>query len=98
MLDRRARRVILDGSEVALTLKEFELLSLLSADPGAVYRRERIMAEVWDEHYVGSTKTLDVHVASLRRKLGDPDWIETVRGAGFRLGLLVGASPIGDKR
>jgi two-component system, OmpR family, response regulator RegX3 len=55
-------------------------------DPGAVYRRETIIDEVWDTNWYGSTRTLDVHVAALRRKLGDAAWIETVRGVGFRLG------------
>jgi DNA-binding response OmpR family regulator len=87
-VDRRTRRVALDGREVALAPKEFELLALLADDPGAVVSRVQIMDEVWDPHWYGPTKTLDVHVASLRRKLGDPRWIETVRGVGFRLGTL----------
>jgi two-component system, OmpR family, response regulator RegX3 len=85
-LDRRARRVHVADDEVALTPKEFDLLALLMQDPGAVYRRETIIDEVWDTNWYGSTRTLDVHVAALRRKLGDPAWIETVRGVGFRLG------------
>jgi two-component system, OmpR family, response regulator RegX3 len=85
-LDRRARRVHLDDGEVSLTPKEFDLLAVLMRDPGAVYRRETIIDEVWDTNWYGSTRTLDVHVAALRRKLGDPAWIETVRGVGFRLG------------
>jgi DNA-binding response OmpR family regulator len=84
-LDRRQRRVRLDGVEVALTAKEFDLLALLAEDPGAVYERDQILEQVWDPHWFGPTKTLDVHVASLRKKLGDPGWIETVRGVGFRL-------------
>jgi DNA-binding response OmpR family regulator len=84
VLDQRARRVHVDGVEVELTPKEYDLLVLLASDPGAVFRRERILEEVWDPHWWGPTKTLDVHVASLRRKLGDPDWIVTVRGVGFR--------------
>jgi DNA-binding response OmpR family regulator len=58
---------------------------VLAEDPGAVLARERILEHVWDQHWFGPTKTLDVHVAALRRKLGDPGWIETVRGVGFRL-------------
>jgi two-component system, OmpR family, response regulator RegX3 len=85
-LDRRARRVHVDGEEIALTPKEFDLLELLLREPGAVYRREAIIDEVWDTNWYGSTRTLDVHVAALRRKLGDAAWIETVRGVGFRLG------------
>ena len=71
---------------MALTAKEFDLLALLAEDPGAVFSpRRRSWKQVWDPHWFGPTKTLDVHVASLRRKLGDPGWIETVRGVGFRL-------------
>ena len=84
-LDRRQRLMRLDGVEVALTAKEFDLLALLAEDPGAVYTRDQILEQVWDPHWFGPTKTLDVHVASLRKKLGDPGWIETVRGVGFRL-------------
>jgi DNA-binding response OmpR family regulator len=84
-VDRRARQVWLGGTEVVLTPKEFDLLALLAGEPGAVLTRERILDEVWDPHWFGPTKTLDVHVASLRRKLGDPGWIETVRGVGYRL-------------
>jgi two-component system, OmpR family, response regulator RegX3 len=87
-IDRRTRRVAVEGREVALAPKEFELLALLADDPGAVVGRAEIMDEVWDPHWYGPTKTLDVHVASLRRKLGDPRWIETVRGVGFRLGTV----------
>ncbi|MET1000703.1 MAG: response regulator transcription factor [Acidimicrobiia bacterium] len=84
-IDYRARRVTLDGNEVGLTPKEFDLLAFLAGDPGAVYRRETILDEVWDPHWYGPTKTLDVHVAAVRKKLGDAGWIETVRGVGFRL-------------
>ena len=84
-LDRRQRQVRLNGVEVTLTVKEFDLLALLAEDPGAVFARDQILEQVWDPHWFGPTKTLDVHVASLRRKLGDPGWIETVRGVGFRL-------------
>jgi DNA-binding response OmpR family regulator len=84
-IDRRQRRVSVGGAEVALTAKEFDLLSLLAEDPGAVVTRERILEEVWDPHWHGPTKTLDVHVASLRKKLGSPEWIRTVRGVGYRL-------------
>ncbi len=84
-IDRRTRRVTVDEREVALSPKEFDLLSLLGQDPGAVVSREQIMDEVWDPHWYGPTRTLDVHVASLRKKLGDPGLIETVRRVGFRL-------------
>jgi two-component system, OmpR family, response regulator RegX3 len=84
-LDPRTRAVRLGGTPVELTPKEHDLLAALAVDPGAVRTREELMDEVWDEHWYGSTKTLNVHVASLRTKLGDPRWIETVRGVGFRL-------------
>lgn len=83
-VDRRSRAVIVDGRQLTLTPKEFDLLVHLAADHGAVSTREQIMTEVWDENWWGSTKTLDVHIASLRKKLG-ADWIETVRGVGFVL-------------
>jgi DNA-binding response OmpR family regulator len=84
-IDRRTRRVTVADREVSLSPKEFDLLSLLGEDPGAVVSRQQIMDEVWDPHWYGPTKTLDVHVASLRKKLGDPAFIETVRSVGFRL-------------
>ncbi|HMK12940.1 MAG TPA: response regulator transcription factor [Acidimicrobiales bacterium] len=84
-IDRRTRRVTVNAQEVALSPKEFDLLSLLGEDPGAVVSRQEIMDEVWDPHWYGPTRTLDVHVASLRKKLGDPGLIETVRTVGFRL-------------
>ena len=85
LIDQRTRRVFLHAREIVLALKEFDLLVALAADPGAVRTRERLMETVWDEHYYGSTKTLDFHVAALRRKLGDPAWVQAVRGVGFRL-------------
>jgi DNA-binding response OmpR family regulator len=84
-VDLRARRVTLAGAEIGLTPKEFDLLALLAADPGAVVSREHVLREVWNTEWFGPTKTIDVHVASLRKKLGDPRWIETVRGVGLRL-------------
>ncbi len=86
VVDRRTRRVLVEGSEVGLTPKEFDLLALLAEDAGAVVTRAQILEEVWDPHWYGPTKTVDVHVASLRRKLGHPEWVETVRGVGLRLG------------
>jgi two-component system, OmpR family, response regulator RegX3 len=85
-VDRRTRRVFAAGVEVGLSPKEFDLLALLAEDPGAVVSRQTILEEVWDPHWYGPTKTVDVHVASLRRKLGNPEWIETVRRVGLRLG------------
>jgi DNA-binding response OmpR family regulator len=87
-VDRRTRRVTIDGDLVALTPKEFDLLAFLADDAGAVRPRQELLENVWDPHWYGPTKTLDVHVASLRKKLGDPGWIETVRGVGFRLRAL----------
>lgn len=85
-VDRRARKVTRAGDEIALTPKEFDVLAYLAEDPGTVCSRDRILHDVWETQWWGPTKTLDVHVASLRRKLGDPGRIETVRGVGFRLG------------
>ncbi|MFC5957738.1 response regulator transcription factor [Streptomyces pratens] len=87
VVDRRTRQVWVGESLVALTPKEFDLLALLTADPGAVCSRRQILDQVWDPHYMGPTKTLDVHVATLRRKLGHPGWIQTLRGVGFRLAV-----------
>ncbi|ASQ98498.1 response regulator transcription factor [Streptomyces sp. 11-1-2] len=91
VVDRRTRQVWVGGAPVTLTPKEFELLALLTEDPGAVYSRQQILDRVWDPHFHGPTKTLDVHVATLRRKLGDPAWIQTLRGVGFRLAVHSGA-------
>ena len=84
-VDERARRASLGGRDLELTPKEFELLAALARDPGAAVSRQRLLAEVWQTTWYGSSKTIDVHVAALRRKLEDPGWIETVRGVGFRL-------------
>jgi two-component system, OmpR family, response regulator RegX3 len=86
-IDTRTHRVTVADEEISLTPKEFDLLAFLAQDPGAVRGRTEILEEVWDPHWYGPTKTLDVHVASLRKKLGAPDWIETVRGVGFRLSV-----------
>jgi two-component system response regulator RegX3 len=85
VIDRRTHAVRMGGAPVELTPKEYELVSLLAQDPGAVFERQQIMERVWGQPWYGPTKTLDVHVASIRKKLGDPRWIETVRGVGFRL-------------
>ncbi len=84
-VDVRARRASIDGRELPLTMKEFDLLTLLVSEPGVVVERQRILREVWNTTWYGSSKTVDVHVASLRKKLGDPSLIETVRGVGLRL-------------
>ena len=85
-IDRRTQRVHLDDQEIALTAKEFDVLAYLAEDPGAVRRRTEILEHVWEGHWYGATKTVDAHVAAIRKKLGDPAWIEAVRGVGFRLG------------
>jgi DNA-binding response OmpR family regulator len=87
-VDEAARRAWAGDREVALSPREFDLLALLCREAGRVVRRDRIMHEVWDANWSGSTKTLDVHVSALRRKLGDdpaaPRLITTVRGVGLR--------------
>ncbi len=87
-VDTAARRVWVDSAEVVLTAKEFDVLALLDVQRGAVVSRETLMAEVWDENWFGSTKTLDATVGRLRQKLVDqaaPVQLTTVRGVGFRL-------------
>lgn len=85
VIDTRARVVAVMGRQVDLTPKEYALLSYLAEDPGSLRTRDQILSAVWDENWWGSTKTLDVHMASLRRKLGATDLIVTVRGVGYRL-------------
>jgi DNA-binding response OmpR family regulator len=83
-ISEREHIVTLDGEEVQLTAKEFDLLLFLSSEPGTVFRRNDILEHVWDTDWYGTTKTLDAHIASLRKKLGNPDWIQSVRGVGFK--------------
>ena len=87
-LDPVSRTITKDGEEIELAAREFDLLHLLMANPGQVLRRERIMDEVWDPHWFGPTKTLDVHISWLRKKIEDdpskPEYITTFRGVGFR--------------
>jgi len=95
VVNTASRRCTLGGREVPLRAKEFDLLARLAGDPGVAVSRETLMADVWDEHWFGSTKTLDVHVAALRRRLGTaaaehvdpvrPPVITTLRGHGYRL-------------
>ncbi len=85
-IDTRAQRVSLAGEDIHLTPTEFELLVYLTEDPGAVCRRSDILNDVWDTNWFGTTKTLDAHVAAIRKKLGNSGWIESVRGVGFRFG------------
>jgi DNA-binding response OmpR family regulator len=84
-VDPAAYVVTVDGQEVPLRRREFELLLLLSREAGRVVTRERLLSEVWDLHWESSTKTLDMHVLALRKKLGDAIEIATVRGVGYRL-------------
>lgn len=87
-VNTESRRAYLDDTELELTSKEFDLLALLMSKPDATFTREQIMSTVWDENYWGSTRTLDTHISTLRRKIGDdtdpPSLIVTVRGVGFR--------------
>jgi DNA-binding response OmpR family regulator len=88
-LEVGARRVLVAGREVALRPREFDLLLRLARDAGRVVPRETLMSDVWDEHWWGSTKTLDVHLNALRRKLGEaagsPSRITAIRRVGYRL-------------
>ena len=85
VLRRDSRDVTVDGDSVELTTKEFDLLACFLEHPGIVLSREKLLDLVWGMTYPGGTRTVDVHVAQLRRKLGDPDSIRTVRGAGYKL-------------
>lgn len=89
-IDTQARRVWIGDQEISLTAKEFDVIALLGSEPGAVMTRERVMDEVWDENWFGSTKTLDATIGRLRQKLEDSGTrsrVVTVRGVGFRLEL-----------
>jgi hypothetical protein len=83
----RTRRVTMGDDEVHLTPREFDILTMLMADAGAVVSRDDLLRRLWGTTWAVQTKAIDVHVSSLRRKLGDPTWVETVRGVGFRLGV-----------
>lgn len=83
-LSRSAREIQVDGREVELTAKEFDLLEHFMENPGVVLSRETLLDRVWGMAYPGETRTVDVHVGQLRRKLGLPDLIRTVRGAGYK--------------
>ena len=85
LVDLRARQVFVDGVRVLLTPKEFDVLAVLADDPGRALSRQEILERAWGARWYGPHKTLDVHVAALRRKLGVPELIETVYGFGFRL-------------
>jgi len=85
VLDRRSRVAEVAGTEVDLTVREFDLLWHLAERPGVVLTRERILDRVWGISFPGGTRTVDVHVGQLRRKLDRPELIRTVRGAGYKL-------------
>ena len=85
------RQVLIDGQEIALTPKEFEILCLLLANPGLVLSRSQIQDRVWGMEYLGETRTVDVHIRTLRQKLGPcGEYIETVRGVGYRFAASSG--------
>jgi DNA-binding response OmpR family regulator len=84
VVDRGAREVTVDGRTVELTTKEFDLLATLLENPGVVVSRDQLLDRVWGMTYPGGTRTVDVHVAQLRRKLGRPELVRTVRGAGYK--------------
>lgn len=85
VVDRGRHIALVDGVEVDLTAKEFDLLAVLAEEPGRAVPRQELFSRVWDPVWIGSGKTLDVHIATLRKKIGDADLIETVRGVGYRL-------------
>lgn len=85
-LDHDAREARLEGEPLALSRKEFELLSMLVQAEGGAVTREALMEGIWDTRWVGASRTLDVHVSSLRAKLGRPGLVVTVRGVGYRMG------------
>jgi two-component system response regulator BaeR len=84
-LDRASRVVTVAGEPVELTSREFDLLAALLAHPGVVLSRDRLLELAWEGEFAGGTRTVDVHVAQLRGKLGRPDFVATVRGAGYKV-------------
>jgi DNA-binding response OmpR family regulator len=91
-VDLRTHKVSVHGNQISVTPKEFAILECLASDPGRVVSRQEMLERAWDEHWYGPTKVLDVHMAALRKKLGDPHLIETVYGHGFRLADQGGAA------
>jgi DNA-binding response OmpR family regulator len=83
-LNRETHDVTIDGTDVELTAKEFDLLAYFLSNPGAVLSRDVLLDRVWGVEYPGGTRTVDVHVAQLRRKLGRPALIRTLRGSGYK--------------
>lgn len=86
VLDEIRHTVTVDGKQVSLTLKEYELLKLLMENPGQVFTRDVLLSRIWGQDYLGETRTVDVHIGTLRTKLaGSGEWIETVRGVGYKM-------------
>jgi two-component system alkaline phosphatase synthesis response regulator PhoP len=87
-IDPKAREVLVEGREIELTSTEFELLRVLAEHPGWVYSREELLEAVWGYSYLGDSRLVDVHIANLRKKIGDdpsdPQFIRTVRGVGYK--------------
>ncbi len=86
-IDRKAQKVFVKDEEIHLTATEYELLSVLAEDPGAVLRRTELLERIWDTALYVTPKTVDAHIAAIRKKLGHPEWIESKRGVGFRLDI-----------
>ncbi|GGO97872.1 response regulator transcription factor [Wenjunlia tyrosinilytica] len=85
-IDPARRTVTVGGSEVRLTRREFDVLAFLAARPGEVHSREEILDRIWGDAFLGTSRSLDVHVAGIRAKTGRPDLVRTVHGFGYRLG------------
>lgn len=89
-MNLQEHRVCVDGERVVLTLKEYELLRLFLDNPGRVFTRDQLLAEIWEADYVGETRTVDVHIGTLRAKLGAcGKYIQTIRGVGYRLEVIL---------
>jgi DNA-binding response OmpR family regulator len=86
-IDRKAQKVFVKGEEIHLTATEYELLSVLAEDPGTVLRRTELLERIWDTALYVTPKTVDAHIAAIRKKLTHPEWIESKRGVGFRLDI-----------
>jgi DNA-binding response OmpR family regulator len=97
VVDLHRHTVTVGGREVTLTRKEFQVLAMLARAGGAVCTRNQIVAEVWGRTWPGANRTLDVHVATLRTKLGRADLVQTVRGVGYRMGQAESASADGGE-
>lgn len=86
-IDRKAQKVFVGDEEIHLTATEYELLTVLAEDPGMVLRRTELLERIWDTALYVTPKTVDAHIAAIRKKLGHPEWIESKRGVGFRLDI-----------